>query len=134
MSFGSHFFHFSSASLAFRRTVPSPNAGNSPPPSQHSVQGSILHRGSNLRVTSSNGSCDIHLILTSILLILFDVLLLLPSSSLAIRPAESDRFELVNATESSNISKSNSFADMIDRALENEFPENDEIEVYRSDL
>ncbi|KAE9599945.1 putative cation/H+ exchanger [Lupinus albus] len=78
---------------------------------------------------SSNGACDFHLVLASILLILFHVLLLLPHSSLAIRPADSDLVQLVNATVSSNVSKSNSFADMIDRALENEFPENDQNEV-----
>ncbi|CAL0322542.1 unnamed protein product [Lupinus luteus] len=78
---------------------------------------------------SSNGACDFHLVLASILLLLFHVLLLLPHSSLAIRPAESDLVQLVNATESSNVSKSNSFADMIDRALENEFHENDQNEV-----
>ncbi|KAF1886747.1 hypothetical protein Lal_00045984 [Lupinus albus] len=78
---------------------------------------------------SSNGACDFHLVLASILLILFHVLLLLPHSSLAIRPADSDLVQLVNATVSSNVSKSNSFADMIDRALENEFPENDQNEA-----
>ncbi|XP_019457789.1 PREDICTED: K(+) efflux antiporter 6-like isoform X5 [Lupinus angustifolius] len=78
---------------------------------------------------SSNSACDFHLVLASILFLLFHVLLLLPHSSLAIRPAESDLVQLVNATESTNVSKSNSFADMIDRALENEFPENDQNEV-----
>ncbi|XP_019457784.1 PREDICTED: K(+) efflux antiporter 6-like isoform X1 [Lupinus angustifolius] len=78
---------------------------------------------------SSNSACDFHLVLASILFLLFHVLLLLPHSSLAIRPAESDLVQLVNATESTNVSKSNSFADMIDRALENEFPENDQNEA-----
>ncbi|XP_027329491.1 K(+) efflux antiporter 6 [Abrus precatorius] len=75
---------------------------------------------------------DSRLVLVPVVLLLFHSLLLLPSSSLAIRPAESDRVELVNATES-NVSLSRpregSFADMIDRALEHEFTENDQNEA-----
>ncbi|KAK7291007.1 hypothetical protein RIF29_05842 [Crotalaria pallida] len=84
---------------------------------------------STARSSSPSFSCDFHFVIASLVLLLFQVLLLLPSPSLAIRPAESDRVELVNATTESNVSKSNSFADMIDRALENEFHENDQNEV-----
>ncbi|XP_057424049.1 K(+) efflux antiporter 6 isoform X1 [Lotus japonicus] len=67
------------------------------------------------------------LLFHSLLLLL---LLLLPSSSLAIRPTEFDRVELANATESNvSLSRPSSFADMIDRALEHEFTENDQNEA-----
>ena len=63
------------------------------------------------------------------------VLLLLPPSSLAIRPVESDRVELVSNSTESNVSLSKpregSFAEMIDRALENEFTENEQNEGSR---
>lgn len=61
------------------------------------------------------------------LLLLLCYALLLPSLSLA----ESDRLETTNSTEM-NVSlskpKEGSFADMIDQALSNEFPENDQPE------
>ncbi|XP_057721212.1 K(+) efflux antiporter 6 [Arachis stenosperma] len=61
------------------------------------------------------------------------VLLLQPPSSLAIRPDESDRIELVANSTESNVTLSKpregSFAEMIDRALEHEFTENDQNEV-----
>ncbi|CAJ1972860.1 unnamed protein product [Sphenostylis stenocarpa] len=71
-------------------------------------------------------------LLVPVLLLVLHSLLLLPHSSLAIRPTESDRIDLANATES-NVSLSRpregSFADMIDRALEHEFTENDQNEA-----
>ncbi|KAL9330716.1 hypothetical protein ACSQ67_000326 [Phaseolus vulgaris] len=77
--------------------------------------------------------CDSHFVLlVPALLVVLHWLLLLPHSSLAIRPTVSDQIELANATES-NVSLSRpregSFADMIDRALEHEFTENDQNEV-----
>jgi len=76
--------------------------------------------------------CDSHFVLlVPALLVVLHWLLLLPHSSLAIRPTVSDQIELANATES-NVSLSRpregSFADMIDRALEHEFTENDQNE------
>lgn len=55
----------------------------------------------------------------------------LPHSSLAIRPTHSDRldFELANSTDSNvflSTPRQGSFADIIDRALQHEFTENDD--------
>ncbi|KAG4965075.1 hypothetical protein JHK85_040050 [Glycine max] len=80
------------------------------------------------------GDSHLVLLLPVMLAVFFNSLLLLPRSSLAIRPTESDRIELANATESSsNVSLSRpregTFADMIDRALEHEFTENDQNEA-----
>ncbi|KAG4953676.1 hypothetical protein JHK87_039270 [Glycine soja] len=83
------------------------------------------------------GDSHLVLLLPVMLAVFFNSLLLLPRSSLAIRPTESDRIELANATESSsNVSLSRpregTFADMIDRALEHEFTENDQNEEMKS--
>nr|KYP72262.1 Transmembrane and coiled-coil domain-containing protein 3 [Cajanus cajan] len=80
----------------------------------------------------SRGDGHLLLLAPALLVLFLHSLLLLPHSSLAIRPTESDRIELANATES-NVSLSRpregSFADMIDRALEHEFTENDQNEA-----
>lgn len=88
----------------------------------------------SLRRSPSPSPCcgDSHFVLlVPVLLVILHSLLLLPHSSLAIRPIESDQIELANATES-NVSLSRpregSFADIIDRALEHEFTENDQNE------
>jgi len=107
---------------------------SSPPPNSHRhlltcAGGAMLLR----RSLSSSPCCgDSHFVLlVPVLLVILHSLLLLPHSSLAIRPTESDQIELANATES-NVSLSRpregSFADMIDRALEHEFTENDQNE------
>lgn len=80
---------------------------------------------------ASSFSCYVqHLLFTSTLLFVFHAILF-PSCSLALRPAVSDRAEPFNVTES-NVTESRpregSFADMIDRALEHEFTENDQNE------
>ncbi|KHN37024.1 K(+) efflux antiporter 6 [Glycine soja] len=92
---------------------------------------------SRARSRSPSPCCgDTHLVLLLpvMLAVFFHSLLLLPHSSLAIRPTESDRIELANATESSSNAslsrpREGTFADMIDRALEHEFTENDQNEA-----
>ncbi|KAJ7966443.1 K(+) efflux antiporter [Quillaja saponaria] len=78
----------------------------------------------------SFGSYHNHLMFISTLFVLFHAFSL-PSLSLALRPTEVDQLDL-NSTES-NVSlsrpKEDSFADIIDRALEHEFTENDQNEA-----
>jgi hypothetical protein len=68
-----------------------------------------------------------------VFLLIIISLLLLPHSSLAVRPIHSDPFDfqLANSTES-NVSLSTprqgSFADIIDRALQHEFTDTDQNE------
>lgn len=137
------FSHFSTSSLSLR------HAGKRSPPSnttQHRhlltcAGGAMSRARSRSRSPSPSPCCgDSHLVLLLpvMLAVFFNSLLLLPRSSLAIRPTESDRIELANATESSsNVSLSRpregTFADMIDRALEHEFTENDQNEGTVSD-
>lgn len=137
------FSHFSTSSLSLR------HAGKRSPPSnttQHRhlltcAGGAMSRARSRSRSPSPSPCCgDSHLVLLLpvMLAVFFNSLLLLPRSSLAIRPTESDRIELANATESSsNVSLSRpregTFADMIDRALEHEFTENDQNEGAVSD-
>ncbi|KAK2398783.1 K efflux antiporter [Trifolium repens] len=74
------------------------------------------------------------LMLMPVFLLIIISLLLLPHSSLAVRPIHSDPFDfqLANSTES-NVSLSTprqgSFADIIDRALQHEFTDTDQNEV-----
>lgn len=126
------FSHFSTSFLSLSAT---------PANTQHRhlltcAGGAMSRARSRSRSPSPSPCCgDSHLVLLLpvMLAVFFNSLLLLPRSSLAIRPTESDRIELANATESSsNVSLSRpregTFADMIDRALEHEFTENDQNE------
>uniref|UniRef100_A0A0R0GI26 Cation/H+ exchanger transmembrane domain-containing protein n=1 Tax=Glycine max TaxID=3847 RepID=A0A0R0GI26_SOYBN len=127
------FSHFSTSFLSLSAT---------PANTQHRhlltcAGGAMSRARSRSRSPSPSPCCgDSHLVLLLpvMLAVFFNSLLLLPRSSLAIRPTESDRIELANATESSsNVSLSRpregTFADMIDRALEHEFTENDQNEA-----
>lgn len=71
--------------------------------------------------------------LLSFLIVDLLVLASLPSLSLSVLPTESLHLDAANATEF-NVSRSklkeDSFADMIDRALEKEFPENEQSEGF----
>lgn len=128
------FSHFSTSSLSLR------HAGKRSPPSnttQHrhllTCAGGAMSRARSRSPSPCCGDTHLVLLLPVMLAVFFNSLLLLPRSSLAIRPTESDRIELANATESSsNVSLSRpregTFADMIDRALEHEFTENDQNE------
>lgn len=126
------FSHFSTSFLSLSAT---------PANTQHRhlltcAGGAMSRARSRSRSPSPSPCCgDSHLVLLLpvMLAVFFHSLLLLPHSSLAIRPTESDRIELANATESSSNAslsrpREGTFADMIDRALEHEFTENDQNE------
>ncbi|KAG4379337.1 hypothetical protein GLYMA_17G229700v4 [Glycine max] len=129
------FSHFSTSSLSLR------HAGKRSPPSnttQHrhllTCAGGAMSRARSRSPSPCCGDTHLVLLLPVMLAVFFHSLLLLPHSSLAIRPTESDRIELANATESSSNAslsrpREGTFADMIDRALEHEFTENDQNEA-----
>ncbi|KAK7383308.1 hypothetical protein VNO78_28982 [Psophocarpus tetragonolobus] len=110
------------------------DAGERSPPSTTLFHLLTCASGAMLRGRSPSPCCGgTHFVLLlPVVLVVLHSLLLLPHSSVAIRPTESDRIELANATES-NVSLSRpregSFADIIDRALEHEFTENDQNEA-----
>lgn len=85
----------------------------------------LTFAGAAMLTPKSFGNCYNHLVLVVTVILL----LLLPHSSLAIRShAHSDQIQLINSTTDSNISLSTtprqgSFADIIDRALQHEFTE-----------
>lgn len=87
----------------------------------------LTFAGAAMLTPKSFGNCYNHLVLVVTVILL--LLLLLPHSSLAIRShAHSDQIQLINSTTDSNISLSTtprqgSFADIIDRALQHEFTE-----------
>ncbi|XP_059639968.1 K(+) efflux antiporter 6 [Cornus florida] len=79
-------------------------------------------------------SLELHPSSFSILAFAFLSLVLIPSLSFSLLvTTESDQFDVINATESNNVNRSkareDSFAGMIDRALEKEFTESDQNEV-----
>ncbi|XP_020227261.1 K(+) efflux antiporter 6 isoform X2 [Cajanus cajan] len=118
------------ASLSSLRRTNTSAGERSPPSNTH--RHLLTCAGAAMSRLRSRGDGHLLLLAPALLVLFLHSLLLLPHSSLAIRPTESDRIELANATES-NVSLSRpregSFADMIDRALEHEFTENDQNEA-----